>query len=320
LKIQISVPMRVAIIDLGTNTCNLLVAETNNAGFTILHQSKQLVKLGDNKIRDNEISPEATSRALESFRIHNEIIQKFNVEKIKVLATSAVRTAENKIHFLETLGEHSGWIIKVISGEKEAELIFKGVLLAVGQFEKPSLILDIGGESNELISAIQQELLWKESKPTGMARVINHFQISDPIQPGEIKMLQNYFSEFHADAFKKCKSENVKTMMGCSGAFDTIADIIDSVNPGDKQRKTQNIILNDFYKVFQRLLKSTREERLLMKGMDFVRVDLIVPAVILIEQLISVIGIEKIIQTDFALREGVLYEIMKTSNPSLPAN
>ena len=69
--------------------------------------------------------------------------------------------------------------------------------------------------------------------------------------------------------------------------------------------------MEDFYRVYDLLLKSTRQERLAMKGMDFVRVDLIVPAIILIEQLILTTGIEKIIQTDFALREGVLFEMMQ---------
>lgn len=302
--------MKVAIIDLGTNTCNLLIAETKLADYSILHQSKQLVKLGDGKIKDDEISLDATIRTVESFGIHKEIIKEFNVERIRVLATSAVRTAKNKIPFLEKLGEESGWIIKIISGEKEAELIFKGVLLAVEEFKNPTVILDIGGGSNELISAYQKELKWKESRPTGMSRVINQFNLSDPIQPKEIKKLQDYFANEHDGAFQKCHAENVKTLLGCSGAFDTIADILDSVNPGEKQRKTQNIELSDFYNVYEMLLDSTRKERLTIKGMDFVRVDLIVPAVILIEQLISKIGIEQIIQTDYALREGVLYDFL----------
>jgi exopolyphosphatase / guanosine-5'-triphosphate,3'-diphosphate pyrophosphatase len=303
--------MRIAIIDLGTNTCNLLVAETNHAEFTILHQSKQLVKLGDNKIRDNEISMEATSRVLQSFQIQKKIMEQFNVDKIRVVATSAVRTAENKIPFLEKLSDDSGWIIKLVTGEKEAELIFKGVLLAFKEFENPSVILDIGGGSNELIIAHNKEMVWKESQPTGMARIINQFKLSDPIQTDEIKHLKDYFADAHKNAFEKCKTENVKNMVGCSGAFDTIADIIDSVNPGEKMRTTQEILISEFYNVYQKLIKSTREQRLLMKGMDMVRVDLIVPAVILIEQLISEIGINKIIQTDFALREGVLSEMMK---------
>lgn len=303
--------MRVAVIDLGTNTCNLLIAETNSGDFKILHQSKQLVKLGDDKIRENEISISATSRVIKSFQIHKKLITDYHAEKVRVVATSAVRTAENKIEFLDQISENSGWIVKLISGEKEAELIFEGVLLAFNEFINPSLILDIGGGSNELIVAHHKQMLWKESQPTGMARIINQFKISDPILPGEINALKNHFAEAHKNAFEKCKTENVKTLVGCSGAFDTIADIIDLVNPGEKLRTTQEILISEFYTVYHNLIKSTREQRLLMKGMDMVRVDLIVPAVIFIEQLISEIGITQIIQTDFALREGVLFEMME---------
>ena len=201
--------------------------------------------------------------------------------------------------------------MKVISGEKEADLIFKGVLLAFQNIEEPSVILDIGGGSNEIILAQNHDVIWKESQPTGMARVINRFELSDPISNDQIEMLRVFFAENHAKAFQKCKKLSVRTLVGCSGAFDTIADMIDEVDPGEKQRETQEISLSDFNRVYEKLIRSTREERLQMKGMDFVRVDLIVPAVILIEKLIREIGIQKIVQTDFALREGVLFEQMQ---------
>ncbi len=303
--------MKVAVIDLGTNTCNLLIAKITNGEHRILHQSKQLVKLGDGKIKDNEISAEATQRTIESFYKHKNIIEDFGAERVIVIATSAVRTADNKIQYLEKLGEASGWLVKVISGEKEAELIFKGVLLAFNYLANPSVILDIGGGSNELILAHETQVLWKESQPTGMARIINSFQISNPIDKNEVNKLQAYFTEKHTAAFKRCKENGVKTLIGCSGAFDTLADLIDGVKPGVKARVTQDIKRDDFYRVYSNLLKSTREERLQMTGMDYVRVDLIVPAVILIETLIAQLGIEKIVQTDFALREGVLFEIME---------
>lgn len=303
--------MRIAVIDLGTNTCNLLVAEIINGNYNILHQSKQMVKLGDDKIRDNEISPAATERTTQSFLAHKQIIDKMKVDRVIALATSAVRTAENRSEFLEELGEKSGWLVKVIQGEKEAGLIFKGVLLAFQNFDNPSLILDIGGGSNELILAQNRDIIWKESQPTGMARVINRFKLSDPIRAEEIKDLQEYFAGHHSQAIKNCREYEVVSLIGCSGAFDTIADIIDGADPGVKQRTTQEIRLEDFNLVYKKLVGSTREERLHMKGMDFVRVDLIVPAVILIEKLVREIGIKKIIQTDFALREGVLFELME---------
>jgi len=304
-----------AVIDLGTNTCNLLIAETNAPPtYKILHQSKQLVRMGDDKIKTNEISPEATSRVLQSFEMHKTVMQKYAVDKIRAIGTSAIRTANNKISFLEEIGEKTGLLVKVVSGEKEAELIFKGVLLAFDTLTEPSVILDIGGGSNELILASERKMLWKESQPTGMARIINRFNLSDPIKSEEIQMLKEYFSVEHKSAFQKCNSNSVKTLIGCSGAFDTICDIIDRVDPGVKQRKTQAISLSDFYDIHESLLHSTRQQRLSMKGMDMVRVDLIVPAVILIETLISGIGIQKITQTDFALREGILFDMIYHEN------
>ncbi|MBW6535477.1 MAG: hypothetical protein K0B11_10740 [Mariniphaga sp.] len=304
--------MKVAVIDLGTNTCNLLIAEFIKPGYRIVHQSKLLVRLGDNKIKNNLLSKEAISRAYYALAEKKKIIEKYHVQKVCVFATSAIRDAGNKIEFLEKVSNKTGWIVKVVSGEKEADLIFKGVLLALEEFKNPSVILDIGGGSNELIMAHKLEMLWKESQPTGMARVITQFALSNPLKPAEMIILHNFFEARHKAAFEQCIKHNVKNLVGCSGAFDTIADIIDQVNPGEKPRKKQEIRMEDFWKVYKTLTESTKKQRLKMKGMDMVRVDLIVPAVVFIGQFIKETGISKIIQTDFALREGVLYELLKS--------
>ncbi|SHF73915.1 exopolyphosphatase / guanosine-5'-triphosphate,3'-diphosphate pyrophosphatase [Mariniphaga anaerophila] len=308
--------MRVAVIDLGTNTCNLLIAEVNKPRFNILHQSKQLVKIGDSKIKSHQISEEATARVTKAILTQKKIIEEHRVEKVCVFATSAVRDAVNKIPFLDEVSEESGWIIRVVSGKKEADLIFKGVLLALGNLRNPSVILDIGGGSNELIIAHKKELNWKESQPAGMFHVVTQLAISDPIKPNEIETLRNFYFEWHKAAFEQCSLHKVKTLVGCSGTFDTIADIIDQVNPEEKPRKKQEIRMADFWRVYYLLVESTREQRMNIKGMDPVRIDLIVPAMILIGLLVEASGISQIIQTNFALREGVLFELMESdANP-----
>jgi exopolyphosphatase/guanosine-5'-triphosphate,3'-diphosphate pyrophosphatase len=307
--------MRVAVIDLGTNTCNLLVAEIKNRAFTILHQSKQLVQLGDDRIQKNEISSEATNRVLECLRVFKKIVTELHAEKVRIVATSGIRDAKNKIELLENISSQTGWVIKIVTGENEAQLIFEGVLLAFEKLEDPTVVLDIGGGSNEIIMAQKNHLIWKESQPTGMARVINQFSLSNPLKPEELETLENYFTLQHAAAIENCKKRGVQSLIGCSGAFDTIADLIDQVPPGKKIRKQQEISLPDFNQVYEKLIPSTREERVKMKGMDSVRIDLIIPAMILIRQLISAIEIRRIIQTDYALREGVLYELMNTPKP-----
>lgn len=302
--------MKVAVIDLGTNTCNLLIAEINSQEYKIVHQSKQLIQLGDKDIRNNRISDEAVERAEKCFNHFKNIINQYEAEKVRIVSTSAVRDAGNKIEILERLCNQTGWIVKVLSGNQEAQLIFEGALLALEKLEKPTVILDIGGGSNELILAEQNSISWKESKPTGMARVINQFALSDPLKPEELRILQEFFCARHATAIEKFREKKANTLVGCSGAFDTIADIIDEVNPGEKQRRKQEIPLARFNMVYESLVNSTRGERAQMKGMDMVRVDLIVPAVIFIKQLIAQTGISEIIQTDYALAEGVLFELM----------
>lgn len=303
--------MKTAIVDLGTNTCNLLIAEYTASDFKILHQSKQLVRLGDMKIRDNLISNEAIDRVLAVLEEQQKTIASMETDNVQVITTSGVREAKNKETFLQAVAKKMNCRVDVVTGEKEAELIFKGVLLAMNSLEETSVILDIGGGSNELILARKRKMLWKESQPTGMARIINQFVLSDPLKPMEIQILQNFFSARHQAAFQQCKKRAANTLIGCSGSFDTIADIIDQTEPGEKQRKQYEIPLEEFYRVHSLLIHSTHKQRLELKGMDSVRVDLIVPAVVFIEHLIKLTGITKIIQTDYALREGVIYDLMK---------
>lgn len=302
--------MRIAIIDLGTNTCSLLIAEIISEKYQILFQKNEAVRLGDGSIIKNILSEKANLRTIIALQNHKKAIKKYNVSKIKLIATSAVRTASNQEIFLNKIFSNTGLITEVISEEKEAELIYKGVLLAFDKIPLYSLILDIGGGSNELIITGKKEPVYKESFPAGMLRVINQFSISNPAKPEEINFLKKYFERIHINAFEMYKKYPGNTLIGCSGAFDTIADINDQVNPGEKIRKNQKISLDNFQKIFNELIYTTKDQRLKMKGMDPIRIDLIVPAVILVEVILKKTGITQIYQTDYTLREGVLYEMI----------
>ncbi|VAW13200.1 Exopolyphosphatase, partial [hydrothermal vent metagenome] len=157
--------MTTAIIDLGTNTCNLLVAGTGNGKYQILYQGKEAVKLGDRSINQNIISSKAIERTVIALQNHQETIGKYQVDKVKVIATSAVRTAKNQDEFIKKVLKGTGFEVEVISDKREAELIYKGVILAFGNLPENSLSLDIGGGSNELIISGNEGIKWKGSFP-----------------------------------------------------------------------------------------------------------------------------------------------------------
>lgn len=301
---------RIAVIDLGTNTCNLLIAEFNEKSFRILHQGKEVVKLGKKGIHKNLLLADGLDRAIQALKKHQEKINRFGSPEVIALATSAIRGAENRDWFLQELEANTGIKLRVISGEDEAAYIFGGTKLAFQKIEDYSLILDIGGGSNEFILTYANQIAWKQSFPLGMARIIEQFPLSDPVTADEIQKINSYFESHLGELWAQTENLSIPALIGCSGAFDTLADLIDQTDPGSKLRMKQEISLNDFSAVYEKLVKSTSEERQKMKGMESIRIEMIVPAVLFIELILSKLNIKKIIQTDFALREGVLYQLI----------
>ncbi|RKD91377.1 Ppx/GppA phosphatase family protein [Mangrovibacterium diazotrophicum] len=300
--------MKLAVIDLGTNTCNLVIAEIDGQNYQILHQGKVGVKLGKGGINKKMLTAEAFERAVSALKKHQETIARFDAHKTITIATSAVRDADNKAEFTQALFDATGLELSVISGEEEARLIFDGVTLALDQIPANSLIMDIGGGSNEFIQTESNRVFWKESFPLGMARVVDGFKISDPILPSEIIAIESWFASGLANLWNQFNGKRATQLIGCSGAFDTLADLIDDTAPGTKARITQDISLNEFNLIADMIIRSTKSEREKLKAMEPLRVEMIVPAFILIRLVLRKLNISKITQTDFALREGVLKE------------
>jgi len=300
--------MKLAVIDLGTNTCNLLIASISDNNYTILHQGKVGVKLGKGGIHKKQLTDEAFERAITALNTHKNTISEHGVDKVIAIATSAVRDADNKVEFIEEIKKKTGFKLNVISGEEEAALIFKGVMLAFGQIPDHSIIMDIGGGSNEFIRTKSNNIFWKESFPLGMARVIEQFQISNPILTHEIETIEKWFEKGLNKLWLQFNGELPDGLIGCSGAFDTLADLIDNSEPGSKARTTQEISLSDFNRIADQIIHSTKTEREQLKAMEPLRVEMIVPAFILMRLVLKKLKISKITQTDFALREGVLHE------------
>lgn len=301
---------RITVIDLGTNTCNLLIAEYLDQSYKILFQGKEVVKLGKGGIDKNLLTEDGLKRAIQAIRKHQETSIKFNCSEIVIIATSAIREAINAAWFQQQIKANTGLDLLVISGDKEADLIFKGVKLAFGEIEDYSIILDIGGGSNEFILTEANQPIWKQSFPLGMARIIEQIPPSDPITSEEIKQINTYFESRLNSLWEQTQNIHITNLIGCSGAFDTLADLIDQTEPGTKNRTKQEIKIDEFLQIYEKLINSTTDERNQMKGLESIRIEMIVPSVIFIKLIVDRLSIRKIYQTDYALREGVLYELI----------
>ena len=300
----------IAVIDLGTNTCNLLVAEYDHMDYQLLYQGKEAVKLGKKGIHKNLLTEEGLDRAIKVLHQHQQKIRSFAVSEVICMATSAIREASNKAWFQQQIKEKTGLDLTVISGDKEAELIFKGVKLAFNTLEDHTLILDLGGGSNEFILIENEKPAWKQSFRLGVARVVEQMPPSDPIIESEIRKINQWFDDGLLALWKRLNDVPVTTLIGCSGAFNTLADLIDQTDAGTQTRIRQEITISDFNRISEMLIASTTEDRQKMKGMEPLRIEMIVPAILFIRLIVDRFQIQKIYYTDFALMEGVLFERM----------
>lgn len=313
---------RIAVIDLGTNTFNLLIAElTHEYTLRFLHRERRPVFLGRNGIEKNLIAQDAMERAWKVLREYKELAQQHRASKILAYGTSAIRTAHNADQFNAKAQALIDAPINVIEGSEEAQLIYLGVRQSIEPTHETFLIVDIGGGSNELILANSETIFWKKSYPIGMARVKAQFTLSDPITTAEINQLNNYFATALADFLHTVHSQySIQKIVGAEGAFESFLHIAEHI-PCSSQSKTSKSILHShelsldcFNQVKEKLIVSTLNERLNMKGLEPFRAEMIVPAVVFVDFLLEKLQYPQMFISEYSLKEGVAWNYFFPGN------
>ncbi|MEP2026331.1 MAG: exopolyphosphatase [Reichenbachiella sp.] len=298
--------MRVGIIDIGTNTFHLLIADRAR-NMKILHKEKVAVRLGKGGISNNIIQSDAMNRAFDTLADFTQKMKNEVVDEIIVTATSAVRNASNQKEFIALVKEKVGLDIRVLSGEEEASLIHQGVSEYIDFGEETGLIMDIGGGSIEFILANKHEVKWLKSYELGGQRLIDQFHQTDPISADEKSNLESFLIENLKEVFDKCKEYQAAYLIGSSGSFDTLWDIHARIPEALPMQ--QPILYKEYFKeIYEELMIQNREQRLAIPGMIPMRVDMIVSASVAIKVIMDQCHFDQIKVSPYALKEGLMYQ------------
>ena len=306
---------RVAVMDLGTNTFHLLIAEPNaDTFFTEIHHDYVGVKLGEGGINEGTIKPEAYKRGIDTLLHFHELIEQYGAQAVKAIATSAMRSASNGQQFMDEVKQRTGITIETISGDKEAAYIFEGVKASGCMQQDNSLIVDIGGGSVEFILGNSGKILYKQSFEIGAARLMARFHKTDPIAYNEIEALNKYLDEKLAPLFDAVSQHAIKNIIGSSGAFETFAEMVE-LDKGYVFDLAQTITYHfnngNLLQILNKLVQSTHNERAETKGIIPVRVDMIVVASLLTRYLMNRLQITDVTMSAYSLKEGVLAELFR---------
>lgn len=299
---------RIAIIDLGTNTFHLLIAEKVKEQYAFIYRERLAVRLGQRGINEGIIQPDAIERAVRALSSFKTTIDQYDATAIFAFGTSALRNAKNADEVVRIFKEKAGIAVNIISGDREAELIFMGVRSGLALGKEYSLVMDIGGGSVEFIIGNDTEIVWKQSFEIGGQRLLELFHRTDPIDQHEIDELNQYFSSQLPTLFEALNQWKPKTLIGSSGTFDTLSDIHSikhDLNIGTGNIETP-LTIQGFYDIYEELLIKNRQDRMMIPGMIEMRVDMIVVACCLINFLLDKYSFRQIRVSTYALKEGIL--------------
>ncbi|MFT6333419.1 MAG: exopolyphosphatase/guanosine-5'-triphosphate,3'-diphosphate pyrophosphatase [Saprospiraceae bacterium] len=296
---------KLGVIDLGSNTFHILIVRRNIDGSLVtLHKERAFVNLAENGIE--QLSEEAMDRGIAALVKFSESLKKYDVSRFSVIGTSALRSASNSLIFCQRIKNQLGIDIDIIDGDREAELIYKGVRELMKLDDGPQIIMDVGGGSVEFVLVENDLLTWSASYNLGVGVLHNLINITDPRTKEDINTISQFIDK-ELKSLKAIVSEkSIDAIIGASGSF----EVVQIMNGEEVSSNSMTeISLADYHYISQRIISSTVAERMNMKGLPESRVKLIVVAMILIDKAIEIIKPKRLLVSPFALKEGVLSEL-----------
>ncbi|MBH8576792.1 Ppx/GppA family phosphatase [Nostocaceae cyanobacterium CENA369] len=308
----------IAAIDLGTNSLHMVVVKIDPTlpAFSIIAREKETVRLGDRNIATGELKPEIIEKAIATLGRFQEVAKTFDAETVIAVATSAVREAPNGKDFLHKVEAEVGLSVDLISGQEEARRIYLGVLSGMEFNNQPHIIVDIGGGSTELILGDSHEPRTLTSTKVGAVRLTGELIHTDPISNAEFQYLQAYargmLERAVDEVLANIQSGESPRLIGTSGTIETLALIHARDNSGSVPSTLNGyeFSLKDLQEWVNRLRKLSNSERAAIPGMPEKRAEVILAGAVILQEAMTLLGVQSITTCGRSLREGVIVDWM----------
>lgn len=301
-----------AVIDLGSNTFHLLIAEFSEGRIKPLIKKRFFTKLSDGGV--NYIKPERYQAGLVAVRQFAEILSEFNQPQLRVIGTAVLRQASNRSDFIYEIENILQTPVEIIDGHQEADYIFKGVTLLEGIRSGTHLIMDIGGGSTEFILVRNGEKIWSKSYDLGVCLLYSAFQVSDPMTSGQYEQIRQYIIECIQDMKEIVTRNPVSSLTGASGSFEILQSMTGRSIESTQLDAIETIELNQ---VFQQIFGKHTQELRTVQGLPTERAPLATTGLTLMKTICDELDITTIQVSPYALKEGVIRDVVETENMNL---
>lgn len=296
--------MKVAALDFGTNSFLCLIAKMDGSRFVdVLHDTAQIVRLGQDLKTNKKICEEALGRAEESLKQFSATIKKHKPDRILATATSAARDAENQSEFL-ALCEKYKIPVQIISGDLEAQLTFQGAVSSYENDETKRVVIDIGGGSTELICGTGHRLYFGKSADVGAVRMTENFLSTHPVEAVENKAMLTFIQKEISELVKKVTQDfKPDQVIAVAGTPTELAKI--ELGKFDPKKIDGYILkLNQLERYFDVFAATSVEDRIEKLKVSEGRADIIYAGTAILFETLKCLGQDKLSVSSRGLRYG----------------
>ncbi len=311
--------MRIAALDLGSNSFHLLVAEVRLDGsFSVLASDKEMLRLGDVVARTGYIDGEAAERAIATVARFKAIAESQRCDEIVALGTAALREALNGAAFAKRVRARTGVEVDVVDGLREAQLIFSAVRSSVLIDRPPALCADLGGGSLELMVGDGASLSFATSLRLGVGRLTAEVVRSDPPGAKDRARLERRVADELAPVLEHIAGFGPKMLIGSSGTYATIARMATALRDGAvpasvNQLRVDRALIGE---LAERIFALDTESRQRLDGCDTRRSELLPAGVTVLTELMDRSGLDELTMSEWALREGIVIAAIGRRDPA----
>lgn len=303
--------MRLAGIDLGSNTIRLLVADAEgDTGLRPVHGEQVVARLGEGVGRSGVLAPAAMERAVVAVRAYRDRARSLGVERVIVVATAAVREAANRVEFVRRLEAEEGLAVRVASGDEEARLTLLGVVAGLAPAEAPYCLMDVGGGSTELVVARGTRPLAVVSLGLGVVRLAEQFFHADPVDRAEYEACAAHVADrLGAEAWPAIRPGAPRRLVGTAGTVTTLAALDLGLAAYDPSRVHGHRLRADHVEALLcRLGRLRVKERARLPCLEPGRAELIIPGIAITLAVVRGLDLAGLTVSDTGFREGILLD------------
>jgi exopolyphosphatase/guanosine-5'-triphosphate,3'-diphosphate pyrophosphatase len=310
---------RYAVIDVGTNTLRLLVAQPSGPGdYAVVHEEQEVTRLGEGLMPERLLLEEPRRRSLAVLERFAQVARRFNAEQVAVVGTSAVREARNREEFAQAIARETGLTLHVIEGEEEARLTLLGVQHGLRLGSRRILLIDVGGGSTEFILARGGTIDAAVSTGLGVVKLTERHLQRDPPAPAELEALEQAVAVRIDRLHRELPPLGAAELVGTAGTPTTLA-AIDLTLPAYDRRKVHGHVISHgrVKELFASLARLPVRERRQVPGLEPGRADVIVAGTAILIATMERLRFEELRVSDDGLREGILLDLLRTVGPSV---